>query len=61
MFTVARVLGAILLSTCFEKSLRNTHRTQTECDWSVYWLAFHLYANFIYFEGPINNCLEIIV
>ena len=36
MFIIARVLGAILLSTCFVKSLRNTHPTQTEYDWSEY-------------------------
>ena len=52
-------LGPILLSTCFVKSLRNTHRTHSEYDWSVYWLAFRLYANFIDFEDPINICLEI--
>ena len=61
MFAIPRVLGALLLSTCFVKSLRNTHRTHTEYDWSVYWLAFRLYANFIDFEDPINICLETVV
>ena len=61
MFAIPRVLGALLLSTCFVKSLRNTHRTHTEYDWSVYCLAFRLYANFIDFEDPINICLETVV
>ena len=39
MFIFACVLGAILLSTCFVKSLRNTHRTHTNYYWLVYWLA----------------------
>ena len=65
MFTIARVLGPILLSTFFfVKSLRNiysTHRTHSEYDWSVYWLAFRLYANFIDFEDPIIIYLGIVV
>ena len=61
MFIIARVLGPILLSTCFVKSLRNTHRTHAEYDWSVYLLAFRLYANFIDFEYPIDICFEIVV
>ena len=39
---------------CFVKSLRNTHRTHSEYDWSVYWLTFRLYADFIDFEDPSN-------
>ena len=34
----------------FVKSFRNTHRTHTEYDWSVYWLAFCLICRF----DPIN-------
>ena len=49
MFTIARVLCAILLSTCFVKSWRNTHQTHSEYDWSVYWLAFSLICKFHWF------------
>ena len=56
-------LGPILLSTCFIKSVGNTHQTHTDYDCSVYWLAFCLIcnANFIDFEDPIDICLEIVV
>ena len=50
MFTVARVLGAILLSTCFVKSWRNTHRTHSVYDWSLYWLTFCLMCKFHLFR-----------
>ena len=60
MFIIPRVLGAILLSTCYVKSIRNTHRTHAEYDWSVYLLAFCLIC-FIDFEDPIDICLEIVV
>ena len=35
MFIIPSVLnlGAILLSMCFVKSVRNTHRTHTDYDW----------------------------
>ena len=46
-------------SRFFVKSLGNTHRTHSEYDRSVYWLAFHLYANFIDFEDPVIICLKI--
>ena len=36
----------ILLSTCFIKSVGNTHQTHTDYDWSVYWLAFCLICKF---------------
>ena len=38
-FTIAPVIGAILLSSRFIKSVRNTHRAHAEYDWSVYVLA----------------------
>ena len=49
MFTVAHVLGTRLLSTCFVKSLRNTHRTHTEYD-SLYWLLCSIWL----FNGDEN-------
>ena len=35
-----------MTSMTFVKSLRNTHWTHTEYDWSVYWLAFYLICKF---------------
>ena len=62
MFIIPRVLGALLLSTCFEKSEINTHRTHAEFDCSVYWLAFYLICKFHWFwRYPITICLEIVV
>ena len=52
MFIIARVLGTILLSKCFVKSLRNTHRMHIEYDWSVYWLAFRLPTPLV--SGMVN-------
>ena len=49
MFTIACVLGAILLFTCFAKSWRNTHQTYSKYDWSVYWLVFCLICKFHWF------------
>ena len=46
---IAYVLCVTLLSTCFVKSERNTHRTHTEYVWSVYWLAFCLICKFHWF------------
>ena len=57
MFIIPCVLGAILLSTCFVKWVRNIYQMHAEYDWSVYiW-----YVNFIDFEDPIDICLEIVV
>ena len=58
MFIIPRVLGAILLSTCFVKSVRNTQRTHAEYDWSV-GILFDM--QIIDFEDPIYICLEIVV
>ena len=56
VFIIPRVLGAILLSTCFVKSVRNTHRTHAEYDWSVYLLAFCLICKFHLFWRS-NRCM----
>ena len=56
-----RVLGAILLSTCFVKSWRITHQTHSEYDWSVYWLAFFLICKFHWFWRSNHFILEIVV
>ena len=64
MFTIARVLGAILLSTCFVKSWRNTYRTHSEYDWSVYWLTFCLICKLHWFWRSnhylFGNCVKIL-
>ena len=54
---IPRVLGAVLLSTNFVKSVRNTHQTHAEYDWSVYLMAFCLIC-FIDFEDPIDISCE---
>ena len=58
MFTIARVFTVRVFCKIFKKY-------PTHAQWirlfSVYSLAFRLYANFIDFEDPINICLEIVV
>ena len=45
-FIICSCFKHCMTSTCFVKSLRNTHWTHTEYDWSVYWLAFYLICKF---------------
>ena len=47
--TVDSILSVILLSTCFVKSVRKTHRTHAEYNWSVYLLACCLICKFHWF------------
>ena len=47
-------LCAILLSMRFVKSVGNTHRTHTDYDWIVLWLAFCLICKFYWFWRSIQ-------